>query len=32
MFRYAILMTDDKLPKIMITDKKWGTVDDNILH
>ena len=32
MFRYALLMADDKLPPNMITTPKWGTVDDNTLH
>ena len=32
MFRYAILMADDKVPLNFVTDNKWGTVDDNVLH
>ena len=32
MFRYALLMADDKKVPNMVTTKKWGTVDDNTLH
>ncbi len=32
MFRYALLMADDKIAPKMVTTNKWGTVDDNTLH
>jgi hypothetical protein len=32
MFRYALLMVDDKIAPNMVTTQKWGTVDDNALH
>jgi len=31
-FRNLILMVNDKIEKNMVTDGKWGTLDDNVLH